>query len=384
MPPLSDDQTLRLHPLKRAPAAGVAAALVLLLTGCLAAPVYEGPRSGHFDGTRFHNGVPNDKSLADIIALGASMPFQAATWDKPAVTPPAPPVPERRTHAAVTYINHATTLIQVDGLNILTDPVFSERVSPFSWWGPKRIMPPAIPLEKLPPIDVILVSHNHYDHLDLPSLLSLQSRQADQPPLILAGLGNSALLHNAGLKRVKEMDWEDTHRVATTQFVFTEARHRSGRGFVDQMRTLWGAFVIKSTQGNIYFAGDTAYGPHFIQTGKRHGPISLALLPIGAYEPRWFMQDIHLNPDDAVQAHQDLRSQQSVGIHFGFFQLTAEGLNTPAADLQKALAFHRLDAAAFHVPYSGEEILLHNRVTVKCGTHCLQQAHSARQAFRHE
>ncbi len=384
MPPLSDDSKCRLPPLNRALATGMAAALVLLLSGCLAAPVYEGPRSDHFDGTRFHNSVPNDKSVTDIIALGASMPFQAATWDKPADPSAPPPLPERRTQAAVTYINHATTLIQIDGLNILTDPVFSERVSPFSWWGPKRIMPPAIPLEKLPPIDVILVSHNHYDHLDLPSLLTLQTRQTNQPPLILTGLGNAALLHNAGLKRVMEMDWEDTHREATTQFVFTEARHRSGRGIVDQMRTLWGAFVIKSKQGTIYFAGDTAYGPHFIDTGKRHGPFSLALLPIGAYEPRWFMQDIHLNPDDAVKAHQDLRSQKSVGIHFGFFQLTTEGLHTPAADLQKALALHRVDAAAFHVPYSGESILLHDRVMVKCGTACLQQAHSARHTFRHE
>lgn len=330
--------------------------VAVILSGCVAAPVYQGPESDHFDGTRFHNSLPNDKSVVELLTAAVSVPFQMAEWEKPVNPPVAHAMAARHQQPVITYINHATVLVQVAGLNILTDPVFSERVSPFAWFGPRRIMPPAIPIEALPPIDVVLISHNHYDHLDLPSLKTLQARQKDNPPLLLTGLGNAALLTQEGLGPVKELDWEASHTVAPLEFVFTEVRHRSGRGAFDQMRTLWGAFVIRSPGGNLYFAGDTAYGPHFRETGDRHGPFVCALLPIGAYEPRWFMQDIHLNPNDAVKAHKDLRSQKSVGIHFGFFQLTTEGREAPEQDLRQALVRHKLRSEDFHVPYSGEQV----------------------------
>ena len=234
-------------------------------------------------------------------------------------------------------MNHATVLIQVDELNILTDPVYSLRASPFQWAGPRRIRSPGVRLEDLPPIDVILISHNHYDHLDLDTLQKLQAlNPQDDGPLILAGLGNGQLFVQHGLKHYRDMDWGERITHKTVEFIFTQAQHRSGRGIADQMKTLCGSFVIQTSHGNIYFAGDTGYGPHFKEAREEYGSFALSLLPIGAYEPRWMMSDIHLNPREAVQAHVDLDSQQSLGIHFGTFQLTYEGVDQPRLDLAKA------------------------------------------------
>jgi L-ascorbate metabolism protein UlaG (beta-lactamase superfamily) len=169
--------------------------------------------------------------------------------------------------------------------------------------------------------------------------LQLFAKQ-EKPPLILAGLGNGALFDDLGLDTWQDLDWEQSLTVGDTGFTFTECRHRSGRGLGDQMKTLWGSFVIKSRAGNIYFAGDTGYGPHLKVTGDTHGPFVLSLLPIGAYEPRWFMADVHLDPEEAVRAHRDLRSEHSIGMHFGTFQLTYEGIDQPLIDLGIALDQH--------------------------------------------
>ena len=238
---------------------------------------------------------------------------------------------------------------------MLTDPIYGERASPLSWAGPERVRAPGIAFEDLPPIDVVLISHDHYDHLDLETLQRLRERgRGGEPPTVLAGLGVGALLDEHDIERHHDLDWEDSIEVAGLQFTFTECRHRSGRGLTDQMETLWGSFVIEAPEGKIYFAGDTGYGPHFAATGERHGPFDLALLPIGAYEPRDFMAAVHLNPAEAVQAHLDLESDQSIGMHFGTFQLTFEGIDEPAADLAKALEEQDLEPERFWVLGFGE------------------------------
>ena len=208
-------------------------------------------------------------------------------------------------------------------------------------------------MDELPDIDVILISHNHYDHLDEQTLVQLQRRQKT-PPLILAGLGNGGLFDEMGLVKHRDMQWGDRVVLNDLEFVFSECRHRSGRGISDQMKTLWGAFVIRSPDGNIYFAGDTGYGPHFKEAAEEFGPFALALLPIGAYEPRWFMADIHLNPVEAVQAHLDLNSAQSLGIHFGTFQLTYEGVDQPLQDLERALQDRQVPDNSFWTLDPGE------------------------------
>ena len=319
---------------------------LFVLSGCFSAPVYTGPKSPHFNGTHFFNRVSADKSTWDMVRVSAGLLFTAEEWPEWIEHQPRR-IPEARVQdktISVTFINHASVLIQVAGVNILTDPIYSLRASPVQWAGPKRVRRPGVRLEDLPPIDVILISHNHYDHLDLDTLHTLQERHLKEPgssgpsgPLILAGLGNAQLLQEHGLQYFQELDWGQRVSLHDVEFIFSEGQHRSGRGFSDQMKTLWGSFVIRTSQGNIYFAGDTGYGPHFSEAREQHGSFTLSLLPIGAYEPRWFMQNIHMNPRDAVQAHIDLGSQQSVGIHFGTFQLTYENVDQPLHDLARAL-----------------------------------------------
>jgi L-ascorbate metabolism protein UlaG (beta-lactamase superfamily) len=326
-------------------------------TRSFAASAYEGPVTDHFTGEEFFNHVNSDKGLIDIFKFGLPFAFVKEAWpDWIDSTPQKIPQPRLTGDAvSVTFINHSTLLIQVDGVNILTDPIFTQRTSTFSWIGPKRAQNPGVNLNDLPPIDIILVSHNHYDHLDLETLqLIFANNPEDQPPLILSGLGNGLFFDDNELKNHQDLDWEQSVHYKGLEFVFTESRHRSGRGITDQMKTLWGAFVIKTRMGNIYFAGDTGYGPHFKDARLRHGNFILSLLPIGAYEPQWFMSAAHLNPAEAVKAHLDLESRQSIGIHFGTFQLTYEGIDQPIKDLEKALRENQISETDFIVPEFGE------------------------------
>ena len=335
------------------------AIFILLVTGpllmsCTSAPGYKGPASNHYDGKRFYNREPAEKSPWDLMRLAWGSLTKAEKWPDWIDIEPQKIAQERVYDGiSVTFINHATFLLQVDGLNILTDPVYSERVSPSQLAGPKRVHAPGVRLEDLPPIDVILISHNHYDHLDEATLQALFER-SEEPPLVLAGLGNGKLLDKLGAERHTELDWEQGVAVGDVEVLFTECRHRSGRGAADQMKTLWGSFVIKTSAGNLYFAGDTGYGPHLAETGERHGPFALSLLPIGAYEPRGFMKDVHLNPGEAVLAHKELGSARSVGIHFGTFQLTYEAIDQPVIDLEAALRQHGISDQEFRVMQVGE------------------------------
>lgn len=301
----------------------------------------------NFDGKVFRNREPLGQKPLDMLSFGWGSLTQAKQWpdwieNEPADVPPALVADGIR----VTYINHATTLIQMQGLNILTDPIYSERASPFQWAGPKRVRAPGIAMDDLPHIDVILVSHNHYDHLDVDTLKQLTARQ-EKAPLVLSGLGVGQLFSEIGVTNYVDMQWGQVERYQDMEFSFVECRHRSGRGISDQMKTLWGSFVIKSAAGNVYFAGDTGYGPHLKDHGEQYGPFALAILPIGAYEPRWFMTDVHMNPEEAVRAHRDLQSKQSLSIHFGVFQLTYEAIDEPVQALKTALDTHGVNVADF-------------------------------------
>ena len=322
-----------------------------------ATPAYKGPMSDHFNGKKFYNRENSDVGLIDFFKF--SLPFNFIKEDWPewidSTLAKIPLARQTGDEISVTFINHSTLLIQVDGINILTDPIFTQRTSSLSWVGPKRVRNPGVNLADLPPLDVILISHNHYDHLDIASLQLLQAQNPKgRPPLILSGLGNGLLFKDSRLTNFNDLDWEQSIQFKSIEFIFTETRHRSGRGITDQNKTLWGGFVIKTRLGNIYFAGDTGYGQHFKKARKAHENFILSLLPIGAYEPRWFMKIAHLNPEDAVAAHMDLNSQKSIGIHFGTFQLTYESIDQPIIDLKKALKDKQIPETDFIMPEFGK------------------------------
>ena len=275
-------------------------------------------------------------------------------WNKWTDSPSGNPSP---LHVAgpdlrVTFINHATVLIQMEGINILTDPIWSKRASPVSWVGPKRRNPPGLQFEHLPPIDIVLISHNHYDHMDIETLNRLCS---EHRPRFIVGLGNRALLEEHCIKEVTELDWWEGVAVRPgLRIACVPARHFSGRGLRDGDATLWCGYVVEGPSGNIYFAGDTALGKHFHEIKRRFAPLRLALLPIGAYLPSWFMQPIHLSPEDAVEAHHILDAQVSMAIHFGTFSLGDDGEFEPVTKLREVLSRKGQGRSPFWVLERGE------------------------------
>lgn len=311
---------------------------------------YTGPVSEHFDGTKFHNreatSTPNARS-----ALRMAMEYERVPWDDWRENPPATTPAERVTEGVVaTFVNHATVLLQFDGLNVLTDPIWSERCSAVQWAGPARHHAPGIALADLPPIDVVVISHNHYDHLDVNTLSQLA---ALGDPLVLTGLGTGDFISALGL-RTQELDWGDETTVGGVRFIGQRTRHFSSRGLFDRMETLWLGFVMQGPSTKIYFAGDTGMGSHFAETGAEHGPFDLSLIPIGAYSPRWFMSPIHIDPAQAVLAHQQLRSRSSLGIHHGTFQLTEEGMDDPVKLLASEASAAGLKEGEFRALKPGE------------------------------
>ena len=318
---------------------------------------YQGSVSDHFDGERFFNpgfaayqGGSPTRFLNRV--LGSS---QRAVWPETVpVTPGYPPAramqcPKMSGGAvvenwgrcsaevdpnlmAVTWIGHATVLIQTQGINILTDPIWSERASPFSFAGPKRAREPGIRFENLPKIDVVLISHNHYDHMDLPTLKRLWERDK---PLIVTSLGNDTILRNNGIEAVAR-DWRGSVRIGNRAEIVVERNHHWGsRWGTDRNRALWSAFTVKLPGGNIFYAGDTGFGDgSWVREATRNGPYRLAILPIGAYEPRDFMKTNHVNPEEAVRIFEALNPTQALGVHWGTFQLTFEPINDPPQRLE--------------------------------------------------
>lgn len=253
----------------------------------------------------------------------------------------------------MTWIGHACVLIQFDGLNLITDPVYAARVGPLPGVGIRRHAPPAVQWHDLPPIDLVLISHAHYDHLDRVTISALARRDH---PVFVAGLGLERWLSRRGSHRVQTLDWWQSCKPAgdTLSITAVPAQHWSRRGLFDRNRSLWAGFWIETRSHRIYFAGDTGYGPHFRWIREKLGVPDLALLPIGAYEPRAIMHAQHMNPEDAVHAHRDLGARRSIGIHFETFQLTAEGRDQPRQDLAAARRRHGLDDTAFIAPRFGQ------------------------------
>jgi L-ascorbate metabolism protein UlaG (beta-lactamase superfamily) len=320
---------------------------------------HEGLQTPHFDGRNFSNpGQPKESSVTGYLCL--RLTTSQAPWPDAVPLPPTAPPPPQRVDdgsARVTWVGHASVLIQVAGLNILTDPMWSQRASPLSFAGPKRVTPPGIAFDALPPIDVVLISHNHFDHLDLPTLRQLDARDR---PRVIVPLGNLDIVRQAmPASRVSEHDWGAAVPVGQGAVVHVEPMlHASGRSPFDQQRSLWAAYVVEARALKIYFAGDSGYGDGrtFKATGARFGPVDLAILPIGAYAPESFMADSHMSPVDALRAKADLRAARALAHHFGAFQLGFEAFDAPPKALQAALASANTPVDSFAVLQPGQAI----------------------------
>lgn len=258
----------------------------------------------------------------------------------------------------LTWIGHATVLLQSGGVNILTDPHFSERASPVQWAGPRRIVPPGVALEKLPRIDYVIISHDHYDSLDTPSLKSLYAREGGEKTLFLVPLGLKQWFESIQITNVIELDWWEEYEKNGIRVIAAPMQHWGKRYPFSRNEHLWASWVVVIGDFRFYFGGDTGYSPHFSEIGMKFGPFDLSAIPIGAYEPRWFMKRHHLNPEEAVRAHLDLRSRLSVGIHWGTFVLTDEPLDEPPAKLDRALEKQGVSPGDFRVLQHGETIIL--------------------------
>lgn len=316
----------------------------------VSAPKYDGPQSDHFNGKTFVNkGNVEAKGFSDVFKW--MMKRDRQPWE------PMPNIqfgdapPTESGNLRVTFINHATFLIQVDGVNILTDPIWSQRTSPFEWAGPKRMRPPGIQFEDLPRIDAVIISHNHYDHLDIPTVKRLEDAHQ---PLFIVPLGVKAYLENKGIKKAQELDWWEHTLAKNVRIHSVPAQHFSGRGMADRDATLWCGYVLQYGGENIYFAGDTGYGDFFQEINERFKPFKLALLPIGAYKPRWFMSPIHISPEEAVQVHQEMDIEKSIGMHYGTFPLADDGREDPLIDLQEAKKQKGVAEEAFVLLTEGE------------------------------
>lgn len=333
----------------------VAVVVVLTIGYLISAPTYKGPVSDHFDGKRFrnYNGV-EAKGFTEALQWMLSS-RDKKPWGPFHPIPPGPPPPAQvaGSQVRVTFVNHSTVLLQFDSLNVVTDPVWYDRTSPYQWVGPERHRPPGIRFEDMPKIDILLLSHNHWDHLDIKTVQKICQR--DQPK-VYCPLGVKAFLEEQGCKNVTEMDWNGSlaHNDSTTIHC-VPAQHFSGRGIFDRDATLWCGFVIDSrVAGKLYFVGDTGYGSFFKKIGEQYGPMRLSLIPIGAFRPTWFMAPIHCSPAQAVQIHEDVRSQQSVAIHYGTFPLADDGETESVDELRNALRHHPELADRFWTLPEGE------------------------------
>ena len=295
---------------------------------------------------RLRNGMPPAKPQTATPVTAPDLAFVSANAKAGAAMQPA-----------ITWVGHSTMLVQANGLNVLTDPVFSERASPVQFAGPKRAQPPGLRIDQLPAIDVVLISHNHFDHLDLPTLRMLDAR--DQPRVIVP-LGNRPLVARAmPASTVTEHDWGAAVPLRGDAVLHLEPMlHGSGRSPLDQQRTLWAAFVLKAAGLKLYHVGDSGYGDgrHFRDAAAKHGGFDLVMLPIGAYEPASFMADAHMSPAQAVKAAGDARAARAMAHHFGAFQLGFESFEAPVEDLLVALKAASLPAEAFPALQPGQSI----------------------------
>ncbi len=323
-------------------------------------PVNEYPASSHHTAGRFRNlHTARDHGLLQELrwhlGLGPKETPDFPQDEVPVYVPEVvEPDRERILHPdpskiQITWIGQATFLIQTGGMNILTDPVFSDRASPFSFIGPKRVAPPGVSLRDLPPIQAVIISHNHYDHLDLSTI-----RELGSAPRYFVPLGLGAWFAKEGLFNVAELDWWGEARMGPLTLIAVPAQHFSARTLFDRDRSLWAGWVIKAKAGTVFFAGCSGYAPEFREIGRKLGPIRISLLPIGGYRPRWFMRTMHMDPPEAVKVHQDLGSEVSIAMHWGTFKLTDEPLAEPPLYLKKALKEAGVSEDRFIVMKFGE------------------------------
>jgi len=325
-------------------------------TRATTARYYEGPASDHFDGVRFFDA--NGKEPRSVIELMRWRLTRVRSdwpdrWPSPYADRPPPRVEDRSWR--ISYIGHASLLIQTAGLNLLIDPVWSERISPLRFVGPKRVNDPGVAFEALPPIDAVLVSHCHYDHLDLPTLSRLA---AAHRPRVITPLGNDTIMrgHDPAIA-AEAYDWGDHVTLPGAAAVtLVPIQHWSARGLTDRNKALWAAFVIEAPAGRIFHVSDSGYGDgHYFRSARdRHGPFRLAILPIGAYEPRWFMRDQHMNPAEAVQAFRDSGAGLALAHHHGTFPLSDEPIEAPPLALAEARTAAGIDPDAFRALRPGQ------------------------------
>lgn len=345
----------------------IALTLALISAGCAAAGKYYDPDKPNRTPSGFRNNYPQEPRASFLKwqweRITEGLPKAPANhYQFPQATPEIAWLQANRSEPSLTWIGHASTLVQLAGLNVLTDPVFSDRVSPLSFIGPQRKVPLNIKLDQLPHIDVVVISHNHYDHLDQATVQQLNA-QAGGAPLFLVPLGVKDWMAGVGVTNVREMDWWEQTRVGALEIDFVPAQHWSARGLMDRSETLWGGWVIRTAPAaakpfSVFFAGDTGYSKDFADIGRRFGSFDLALIPIGAYAPRWFMQGQHVDPAQAVQIHKDVHARRSIGIHWGSFELADEPMDEPPQLLAEEVKKAGLPASEFTVLKHGETIRL--------------------------
>ena len=328
---------------------------------------YQGPVSDHFDGELFFNPLSSSKQQSTqqrarfgLLRWNLDRRFgsgRRAKWPARAPSPYEDRPPQRVDGSAVrlSYVGHASFLLQTAGRNILLDPVWSERASPFRWIGPRRVNDPGIGFADLPPIDAVLVSHGHYDHLDVATLSQLA---AAHRPRVITPLGNDAIMrgHDPAIA-ADAHDWGDRIDLgAGVSVTLVPTQHWSARSLSDRNMALWASFVIETPRGRAYYVADSGYGEgrNFRLVRERHGPIRLAILPIGAYEPRWFMRSAHMNPAESVQAFIDCGAELALGHHYGTFQLTDEAIDAPLVALAEALQTAGIPAGRFRTLRPGQ------------------------------
>ena len=333
-------------------------AAALAVAACAASPFLDAAKP-HRTAEGFRNNYPHPEKAGfwawqwERWRLG--LPREpAGGWKFVTMQPELAALHDRRRTPGITWIGHATLLLQIAGVNVLTDPLFSERASPVGFAGPRRVVPPVPALAELPRIDLVLISHNHYDHLDVDSVRGL-ARQAGGAPKFLVPLGLKTWFARQDIDDVEEFDWWERASHAGLDIHFVPVQHWSKRTLWDANQTLWGGWVVRHPQLSFFFAGDTGYSKDFADIGAKFGGFDLAAIPIGSYAPRWFMQIMHADPEESVRIHRDVRARQSVAIHWGTFaNLSDEDLDEPPRRLAQARDSAGLPAQAFFVMKHGE------------------------------
>jgi L-ascorbate metabolism protein UlaG (beta-lactamase superfamily) len=341
-------------------------AISLLLAACAGSNPYYDPSKSHHRPNGFNNNYIDNSTIGDGLlkwrwdALIHGIPEQHLER-VPRKAPDLALLRANRSDVTVTFIGHATAFWQIAGLNVLTDPQFSERASPVGFAGPKRLIPLPMQLKDLPHVDLVLVSHNHYDHLDLDTVLAL-NQQAGGPPLFVVPLGVDLWMKEQGITNVKALDWWDSHPVGAAKVTLVPVQHWSSRTPFDRHHTLWGGFVLQAPVAgqpySMFFTGDTGYSADFKNIGVKFGGFDFSQIAVGCYAPRWFMHDQHVDEDAAVKIHLDVKSRLSMGVHWGAFRLCDDPLEAPIDGLPKARAAHGVADDAFVLFAIGETRVL--------------------------